>query len=110
VSFPRYFPIDHPEALPPEAHLISSQRAREMMARDLDLNDPWKQVQFHGDAFAVLLKQPGAVGVASIPVHNGDHNTLIHVAVDRNGELLLGPDYIALENGQRCPPLCPKVA
>lgn len=109
MNFLRFFPVDHPESMPANAHVITSAQAREMMARPIDPNDPWKMVKFRSEALQRLMAQPGAHGVADVPVHNGDHNTILKVALDADGNLLLGPKNIALENGERCPPFCLQV-
>lgn len=109
-GFNQFFPVDHPDSLPPDAHLISGATAAGWIKNDLDPRDPFRCVLFHGGAHPILMKQDGAVGYAVFPCHNGHHNTIVIVATNANGRLLLGPGYIALENGQRCPPLCPEQA
>lgn len=102
MTFNRVFPFGHPEANGAESHII---KATEALAMQIPGSD-WHHVQFHGDALAKLVALEGYAGIRIFPAHNGDHITLAIVAVDANGKPLVGDDIIAIENGERCPPLC----
>lgn len=105
-DFMRFFPIGHPEAQEPSAHIIQASEGLAMAAVE-DPNGPeWKSILFRGEALFDLMKQPGARGISIVPAHNGHHGTVVIFAVDENGDKIVSPGSIAIENGNRCPPFC----
>lgn len=105
ADFNRVFPVDHPEAEGPESHLLKTQEVLAMHDAVNLSGREWNHIDFRGEAFLDLLAQEGARGLRIFPVFNGHHASVGVVALDEHG-LPLGPDTLALENGQRCPPFC----
>jgi hypothetical protein len=106
MSDSRFFPIDHPEAKGPDAHIIPASVGLAMRAVQHAGAPEWKSVAFRGEALMDLLTQEGAMGIRLYAGHDGDHATLVAFAVDAQGNDLVGPNAIAVENGERCPPFC----
>ena len=104
-SFNRIFPLGRPAAAGPESHFIPAGLGKEMVAQAPEVPD-YASVTFHAEAVKALLEQEGAKGIRLRFAHNGHHATLVGFAVDANDEDIAGPDALAIENGERCPPLC----
>lgn len=105
-DFMRFFPIGHPDAQEPTAHIIQASEGLAMAAVE-DPNGPeWSWLRYRLEAFFDLVKQPGTRGIGVAPAHNGHHSTLVFFSLDESGKPLVSPGYIALENGERCPPFC----
>lgn len=103
--FNRVFPLEHPDSAGPESHIIPAKEGLGMLTGvkpDLD----WNHLTFHGAAHDALMAQEGAAGYRIYPAFNGHHNTLVIFAVDASGQLIAGDTSIAIENGERCPPVC----
>lgn len=102
-SFNKIFPIGAEGTSGPESHMVSTLDATGMIHAFVGPVD-FKSVRFHAEAVRQLLAQDGVHGVAVHFANNGHHNTVALVPLDASGSHLLSA--VAIENGDRCPPLC----
>ncbi len=91
-------------------HVISLQEAIDMTSR-YQADIPAGMVNsetFHKESVLALLNQPGCV---SLRIYYGKQNDdTIHailVGVDEKGADMIQASDLILEEGYRCPPLCP---
>lgn len=101
----RIFPLSHPEAVSGSAHLIFAREGA-AMCRSFEAqghSTHWNSISFHADAIKHLLEQPGVEGITFRHGMNKDEQTLVGFAVDAEGQVI---GSVAIENGQRCPPVC----
>lgn len=104
----RVFPLDHPEAAGPESHIVGSEEAMEMVKALPEISTkPFNSIKFLSPALNALTANEGHEGFAFMLGYNGDHITAVIFSVDRDGKILVGPDFVAIENGEPCPPICP---
>lgn len=91
-------------------HLISLQEAIDMTSR-YQADTPAGMVNsetFNKESVSALLSQPGC---ASLRIYYGKQKDgTIHailVGVDEHGADMVQPSNLILEEGARCPPICP---
>lgn len=101
----RFFPIDHPESVSADHHIIHPEKGHEMIAalggEPLDFHS----LKYRLQAIMALAEVPGIEGIGLYPAHDGDHSTIVIYALDKNGDRITD-GAVAIENGERCPPLC----
>lgn len=93
------------------SHVIQARDGLSMVQAAAQMEAPSPAEDYHSVAFAAeaiyeLLRQEGAMGIKAMKAHNGHHHTEVWFAVDKFGQPLTGNGFIALENGERCPPFC----
>lgn len=100
------FPIGAKGSPLHDVHFLPSEEAWAMC--DGEHTADFRSVAFHAAAVSTLLAQPSAEALRIYKCHNGHHASFAIFAVDAEGNDLIGPGYLALENGTQCPPFCRK--